>query len=389
MKYGSEESITVLRNVLDNEIFSAFLKYSQGGENNVAEFLHKIYEENCENDFLGYIQNLILTDENVFAKSCARDVEPSRYITAAYRRDLEIIFGLVLDTDTQGMYGLGKCTDPFDENFNLDATCLNLKNFYRRYGYGKFIKNSAFFYENGDLIPVSNPSPIRISELKDYCYEKKLIQSNLENFVRGLPFSDMLLYGDKGTGKSSTIHAMLNNYFDNGLRLIELNKENMLQIPKIRQLTLSIPLKFIIFIDDLSLDEGDDKISPLKASLEGSVCGGTDNTMIVATSNRRHIVKESFSDRENSVHANDSIQEQLSLSDRFGLTVLFSSTDKAAYLSIVRQLAADARLAYDDNQLCSTAERWALVKGGRSPRRAKQLIDLLYSCQVKGEQIDF
>ena len=133
---------------------------------------------------------------------------------------------------------------------------------------------------------------------------------------------------DRGTGKSSTVHAMLNKYWKDGLRIIELNKDNMLDLPKIRQKVTDNPLKFIIFIDDLSLNESDDKISGLKAALEGSVSGNTENTMIVATSNRRHIVKENFSDRENSVHVNDSLQEQLSLSDRFGITVLFSSTDK-------------------------------------------------------------
>ena len=198
----------------------------------------------------------------------------------------------------------------------------------------------------------------------------------------------MLLYGDRGTGKSSTVHAMLNRYFESGLRIVELNKENMLDLPKLRQILSSNPLRFIIFIDDLSLNEGDDKISGLKAALEGSVAGKTDNTMIVATSNRRHIVKESLSDRENSVHVNDSLQEQLSLSDRFGITVLFSSTGKAEYLSIVAGLCADYKIEYNEH-IADLAERWALSKGGRSPRRARQFADLALSCIKKHEEIGF
>jgi hypothetical protein len=199
----------------------------------------------------------------------------------------------------------------------------------------------------------------------------------------------MLLYGDRGTGKSSTIHAMLNKYFNDGLRIIELNKENMLDIPQIRSIIANNPLKFIIFIDDLSLGEYDEKVSSLKASLEGSISGGSDNAMIVATSNRRHIVKESFNDRENSIHPTDSMAEQLSLSDRFGLTVNFSTTDKAEYLDIVKKLADDRQLKIDSEKLFSLAERWALVKGGRSPRRAKQFIDLAYSCEKRNIEIEF
>ena len=149
------------------------------------------------------------------------------------------------------------------------------------------------------------------------------------------------------------------------------------------------PLKFMIFIDDLSLGEYDDKISTLKAGLEGSVCGSSDNIMIVATSNRRHIVKESFSDRENSVHPGDSMAEQLSLSDRFGLTVMFSPTDRQNYLSITEQLADDRGLTTDRETLMALAERWAILKGGRSPRRAKQFIDFAYACEQRGMQINF
>jgi hypothetical protein len=182
---------------------------------------------------------------------------------------------------------------------------------------------------------------------------------------------------------------MLNKYFNDGLRIIELNKENMLDIPQIRSIIANNPLKFIIFIDDLSLGEYDEKVSSLKASLEGSISGGSDNAMIVATSNRRHIVKESFNDRENSIHPTDSMSEQLSLSDRFGITVNFSTTDKIEYLDIVKKLADDRQIKLDKDKLFSLAERWALVKGGRSPRRAKQFVDLAYSCEKRNIEIDF
>ena len=176
--------------------------------------------------------------------------------------------------------------------------------------------------------------------------------------------------------------------FEGGLRCVEIPKEQICLINKVKEVLSALPFKFILFIDDLSLEERDEKVTALKAGLEGSIHERSANVMIAATSNRRHIVKENFSDRENSVHARDTMEEQLSLSDRFGLTVCFSSTGKAEYLSIVKQLAADARIEIPDEELCSLAERWALVKGGRSPRRAKQFIDYVYSCLAKHIPID-
>lgn len=198
----------------------------------------------------------------------------------------------------------------------------------------------------------------------------------------------MLLYGDRGTGKSSTVHAMFNKYCNRGLRLIEINPHGIDKISDIRQKTASLKLKFLLFIDDLALAENDERASVLKSAIEGTAQGGG-NVMIAATSNRRHIVNEKFTDRENSVHKSDNIEEQLSLSDRFGLTVLFSSTDKACYLSIVDQLAADRGITLEVEKLKTLAERWAILNGGRSPRRAKQFTDFVFACQKSGRPVDF
>ncbi|MDE6597197.1 MAG: ATP-binding protein [Clostridia bacterium] len=384
----AKETIIVLRNLLKNELFAAFLNYAEKGQPYQAEFLNKLYSLGKENNLLGALQEIILKDENAFSVSCANGKLPSAYVLKAYKSELEIIFNLATNTPNRGHYSLGKCLAPFDEEFNHDYTIQCLYNYYQKNGYGEFIDHSAFVYENDNLKPVATTSKITLESLKDYESEKQIITSNLINFLNGLPFSDMLLYGDRGTGKSSTVHAMLNKYFSQGLRLIEVNKENLKDIPAIKRLILSSPLKFIIFIDDLSLDDGDEKTSLLKSNLEGSISGKASNVMIVATSNRRHIVKENYSDRENSVHARDSIEEQLSLSDRFGIIVLFSTTDKEKYLSIVKQLAADKGLPCD-NKLVEIAERWALTNGGRSPRRAAQIVDMVYSCRVKGEPVDF
>lgn len=382
-------SLTVLRSILQDRVFGAFIAAKENaGEERTAEFINEVLAAGAENNFTAYVCDRILMDENIFSVCCAAGKTPSDYLKNAYLRDIKVILSYIADytNDNPALFGTGCAVQPFDREGQ--QLYIQLKKFYKKYGCGQFIKYRAFGFENGELVPVKNPPEITLDDLKGYKNEKNTIDRNIVNFLRGLPYGNMLLYGDRGTGKSSTIHAMLNKYWKNGLRIVELNKENMLDLPKVRQAIMENPLKFIIFIDDLSLNENDDKISGLKAALEGSVSGKTANTMIVATSNRRHIVKENFSDRENSVHFNDSMQEQLSLSDRFGITVMFSSTDKAQYLEIVRNLAADLGLEADA-ELEALAERWALVKGGRSPRRAKQFVELALSCKKRGIEIDF
>lgn len=381
------DKLTVLRGLKDNQLFSAFVSAYGGGEK--EEFYYRLYSCGAENDFLAELCRLILTDDNAFARTCAKGDMPSAYLSDAYAEDLNAIFSAAVTFESDEHFNLGNAIPPFDGELDGERSALNLIDFYAAHGYGKFIIYKAFTYSDGGLIPIAKTSPVTLDELKNYESEKKQIDDNIVNFLSGLPYANMLLYGDRGTGKSSTIHAMLNKYFDDGLRIIELSKENLLSIPMIRELVADNPLKFIVFIDDLSLGEYDEKVSSLKAGLEGSVCGGADNVMIVATSNRRHIVKESFSDRENSVHPGDSMSEQLSLSDRFGLTVMFSTTDKSLYLSIINQLADDRGLKCDRQKLAAIAERWALVKGGRSPRRAKQFVDLAYACEERGVEIEF
>ena len=384
---NSIKKLTVLSGLEKNQLFSKFAYASEGGDE--SELYYEIFNRRAENNLTAKLCELILLDENAFSITCARGEEPSHFLFNAFTEDLQTIFSAVKNLSDQNYFCAGSPSYPFDAQFDASVSAENLKKFYKTHGYGQFIVYKAFGYANGQLLPIANTPAITLADLKDYEYEKKVIGDNIVNFIHGLPYSNMLLCGDRGTGKSSTVHAMLNKYFEEGLRIIELNKETLLSVPEIRRTVAHNPLKFIVFIDDLSLGESDDKISSLKAALEGSVSGGTGNVMIVATSNLRHIIKESFSERENAVHPSDSKAEQLSLSDRFGLTVMFSTTDKALYLSIINQLADDMKIKTDRQELGSLAERWALVKGGRSPRRARQFIDLVYSCEVRGIPVEF
>ena len=377
--------LTVLSGILKDPVIAAFRTYRNGDLSARAAFLHELFEHGAENNFAEYVKEAVVADENAFSRACAAGGNISPYLKRAYICDLTEI-GRALEFSSPDFY-MGKPSAPL---MSWDEKAANLLySYYQSSGYGKFISSAEFCWTAEDeLVPVRTPSALSLSDLKGYEHEKAQVYDNLENFVRGLPYSDMLLYGDRGTGKSSTVHAMVKNFFPQKLRLVETAKENVGHLPKLKSYLSAIPLRFLVFIDDFSLSEHDDRISSLKTALQGSAEGHADNVMIVATSNRRHIVEESVSARENSMHREENEQELLSLSDRFGITVLFSATNKEEYLGIVRALCTEEGLLLSGTALDAIAERWALLRGGRSPRRARQLVDYLIARQKKDKPIE-
>lgn len=379
-------TVTIMKTnftILQNFIQKAPVKQLVAFANNPCDETYfslssAVFNSGWQNNFIENLKDALIKDVNAFSVSASKG-KSDKYLENAFDLDSQTLFSIA-GTLPSDLFCVGKGKVP---------TSKTLKRFYATHGYGVFIENKAFYYKDGEILPVKNVSPIQISDLKDYVSEKKAISDNIENFLSSLPHANMLLYGDRGTGKSSTIHAFLNKYAPCGLRLVELQKENITELSALKKSLEDIPLKFIIYIDDLSLNDTDGKFTALKAALEGSFSGLSNNTLVCATSNRRHIVKESFSDRNDSVHAGDSMQEQLSLSDRFGLTVLFSSTSKPEYISIFKQLALDYGLETDIDSLIALAERWAINKGGRSPRRAKQFVEFAYSCEKRNVPIEF
>ena len=375
--------LTVLSGILNDPLIAAFA--AADGKKSKVQFLRRLYERGAETSFAAYVANAVLADENAFSRVCAAGKRPSSYVRGAYLNDLALIRETLDEAEEEG-FCKGKLPAPFGSTD--EATVRRLSALYRKEGYGRYLLHDAFRFCEGELVPVLSPSETTLSDLKGYEREKAEVRDNFENFVRGLPYADMLLYGDRGTGKSSTVHAMVNLFRGQKLRLVEIAKENVLALPELKTRLAAEPMKFVVFIDDFSLQESDDRVSTLKAALQGSMEGHVGNVMIVATSNRRHIVEENFSSRMNSVHMGDSEEELLSLSDRFGMTVLFAATNKQEYLAIVRAVAADMGLKTPAEVLESLAERWALVRGGRSPRRARQFVDYAYACEQKGREID-
>ena len=243
-------------------------------------------------------------------------------------------------------------------------------------GYGMFAKHHVFTVENGQLVSVKYPDPQRLSELPGYEKEREKVIANTKALLAGMPANNVLLYGDAGTGKSSAVKAIANEFAPEGLRLVEVKKNQLYQIPDLMDKLAANPLKFILFIDDLSFTANDDNFAALKAILEGSVGGRARNIAVYATSNRRHLIKETLTDRTgDDIHEADTRQELMSLSARFGLTVTFQRPEKARFETILAELAKQHGIDMPMDQLLVKAEAFAIRAGGRSPRVAKQFIE--------------
>lgn len=353
-----------------------------------------------------HISKLILTNDNIFTKAACADKagELSLAVMNAVKSDLakleeiasinaQDIANGVDDDDVKEIlltlpgWEVGKAVEPLKDHW--DKQIDELVNYHKTYGYGMYAKNIAFTWRDEEITPVNSIDAIRLTDLKNYELQRNKVVDNTESFIAGHPANNVLLYGDRGTGKSSTVHAILNEYWQQGLRMIEIPKSAVADLSLIREQIADSPMKFIIYIDDLSFDSNDTSFSELKAALEGSLSGKQPNTIIYATSNRRHLIKENFSDRENDVNRGDTMQEQLSLSDRFGLTITFLNPDKKEYLDIVEKLATDRHFAdhgVDMDKLLFKADQWATRRGGRSPRGAKQFIDHVEGCIKRNKE---
>ncbi|NET34522.1 MAG: ATP-binding protein [Cyanothece sp. SIO1E1] len=254
--------------------------------------------------------------------------------------------------------------------------------YYRQQGTGLFAKYRALRWRQGHLEGIPHPDPICLQALAGYEYPRTTLLKNTAALLAGYPALHVLLYGSRGSGKSSLVKALLNEYADQGLRLIEVAKQDLKDLSAIADQLRHLPQKFIIFVDDLSFEEDEDTYKALKVVLEGNVTVRPQNVVVYATSNRRHLIREFFGDRphpadSDEVHAWDTVQEKLSFSDRFGLTLTFEPADQNTYLAIVHHLATEAKITLEPAELESRALQWATRHNGRSGRTARQFIDFL------------
>lgn len=259
--------------------------------------------------------------------------------------------------------------------------------YYKTNGVGLFGMNRAFRIAEGqegiEFLPINNIDRVVLDDLVGYEPQKKLLRENVEAFVSGRSCNNMLLYGDAGTGKSTSVKAILNEYGDRGLRMIEIYKHQFGLLSEVIRRVKHRHYRFMIFIDDLSFEESEVEYKFLKAVIEGGIETKPDNVLICATSNRRHLIQETWRDRNDmehngDIHRSDTMQEKLSLAARFGCSISYSAPDRRLWAEMVRELASRCpELHYTEEQLMLEANRWEIRHGGISGRAAQQLINYL------------
>lgn len=256
--------------------------------------------------------------------------------------------------------------------------------FYRDFGVGKLGLHKAFRIEEKEnevkIVPIPNIAHVKLEDLVGYETAKKKLIDNTEAFVNGKEANNCLLYGEAGTGKSTSIKAIANQYYEKGLRLIEIYKHQFCDLNDVISQIKNRNYKFIIYMDDLSFEEFEIEYKYLKAVIEGGLERKPDNVLIYATSNRRHLIRETFSDKEEireDMHTSDTVQEKLSLYARFGVTIYFGAPNKKEFQKIVRVLADKYKIHMEEEQLLLEANKWELSHGGLSGRTAQQFINYL------------
>ncbi|MBR5578915.1 MAG: ATP-binding protein [Lachnospiraceae bacterium] len=382
------------------------------------ENLHGLLERGGEYGFSGnlwhcYLTNLLVNKENTYSKSCEIRGAIEGTINEAVLHDIEIIkelfdydfthltetlrvkgFSMALDyhasSQESKIYNsrirdrIMSLTARFEKAESAAKMKEYLTEFYKEYGVGKFGLHKAFRIqqknEKVEIVPILNIAHVKLEDLVGYEIAKKKLIDNTQAFVQGKKANNCLLFGDAGTGKSSSIKAIANKYYEDGLRIIEIYKHQFHALNEVIAQIKNRNYKFIIYMDDLSFEEFEIEYKYLKAIIEGGLEKKPENILIYATSNRRHLIKESFADKEgrrDMLHASDTVQEKLSLVSRFGVTIFFSSPDKKEFETIVKILAERNNIEMDQQELLLEANKWELAHGGLSGRTAQQFIDYI------------
>ncbi len=373
-------TLTVLDSLLQDHVVRALLRVLQADDERgryYCEFVAAVYR--AGGDLGEHLLQQVLNSENPVVRMHAAGTAVPRQMADSLKNELVILSEIAALPCEQLAEIAGQEALPayastahdfgsiYSQRLAQAATC----------GYGIFAKWHMFtIAENAELLPVKNPDPQRISQLEGYEREREQVVLNTRALLAGLAASNILLYGDAGTGKSSTVKAIANEFCKDGLRLVEVRKNQLYQIPLLMDKLAENPLKFILFIDDLSFPADDKDFTALKAILEGNVSARPSNIAVYATSNRRHLMRQSFGSRTgDEVHLSDTLEEEASLSARFGLTVTFQRPSREEYAQVVLSIAKEIGVDTDEKVLCERAEAYAIRCGGRSPRAARQFVE--------------
>ncbi len=369
------------------------------------------FEGNLYHNFLGFI---LANNENVFTKASEILGAPQGSINQIAMHDFEIFKSLMdyditkidktLHTDAISMvieYKNGgrtskvfnkrirdricELTKELENSIELSDYYRHVTDFYESYGVGKFGLNKAFRLicnegEDTKIVPVTSIEHVYLDDLVGYELQKKKLIDNTEAFISGKKANNCLLFGDAGTGKSSSIKAILNEYYGQGLRMIEVYKHQFNRLSDVIETIKDRNYKFIIFMDDLSFEEFEIEYKYLKAIIEGGLGKKPNNVLIYATSNRRHLIRETFKDKEDraeDVHTSDTVQEKLSLAARFGVQIYYGAPDKKEFENIVKVLAEKYGIKVNEKDLYLEANKWEISHGGLSGRTATQFINYM------------
>ena len=427
----SKLNLIVYRNLLEDELFVKILSFMDkfedpAGASGLREDFYDLFaglvefaEQYGMHGHLVqcYLAYLLATKENVFARGCEMVGVKDSSLTDIAVLDFRELMKVLRFRWNTALSDIGvpmECVNSFlnFRNMDEDSKVFNHRirdriceladalgkqeddqfllaetvRFYQGFGVGDFGLNKAFRIvhpegEDARLVPVSSTEHVKFSELIGYERQKKILRDNTESFLAGGPANNCLLFGDAGTGKSSSVKALLNEYYDRGLRMIEVYKHEFRDLAMVISQVKNRNYKFIIFMDDLSFEEFEIEYKYLKAVIEGGLEKKPDNVLIYATSNRRHLIREKWSDRqeqEEDLHRNDTVQEKLSLAARFGIQIYYGRPEPKEYKVIVKELAKEAGIDMPEEELLAAANRWELNHGGLSGRTARQFIlDLL------------
>ena len=383
------DAVVVFRHIAEGPVLSAFRNLScrddRAPTKAYADFVTELYKTHY--DLSAYLLDALAEDENAYVDLVSKGKAVPAPLQECVDAELAI-FQKLSDLPCEELQKYIRQRDVLRTSGHLpsyETTAQDLAEAYRariadiaKTGYGMYAHHNMFRLEGTDIVPILSPDTRVLADLYGYEREKAQLLENTRALLSGKPAANTLLYGAAGTGKSSSVKAVTNELAGEGLRLLELKKSQLHDIPLIMERLRKNPLKFIIFVDDLSFQKDDDNFATLKAILEGSASVKAPNTVIYATSNRRHLVRESFADRDgDDIHRNDTIQETMSLSSRFGLTILFNKPAKAEYMDIVRSLARAKGIDMDDSELEKQASAFAIRKGGATPRAAEQFTNSL------------
>lgn len=382
-------SVVIFRNILKTKVIKKLLKFlnceTKENIDNIkqidlySEFLSELFKS--DNNLADFILSQIFLDDNIYISKCILKQEINNNLKKTFKNELNF-FKYISSFDFSSI---------FNKEYSKNIAELEIKkiDFYKIYfehiknidkkGYGIFYNNNMFVLDDRkNIIAVKNKDNQDIKKLYGYEIERNKVLSNTKILIEGKKANNILLYGDAGTGKSSTVKAVANFFKDEGLRLIEIKKNQLHFITYIIEKLSCSPLKFIIFIDDLTFSSNDDTFSYLKAILEGGINSFPNNIAVYVTSNYRHLIKENFTDRTgDDIHIEDTIQQIMSLTNRFGTIITFQRPDRDLFSEIVLSYAKENNIKTDKEELIKQAEAYAIRSAGRSPRVAKQFIELL------------